>query len=75
MKDTHPSHNDFLIQVDHSRVNEFGFSGEMLEEKEKAAIEKNGGGEAAAGSAPAAIENEKQAVPDKDKSAQEKKTD
>ena len=47
----------------------------MLEEKEKAAIEKNGGGEAAAGSAPAAIENEKQAVPDKEKSAQEKKTD
>jgi len=65
----------YIYRVDHSRVNEFGFSGEMLEEKEKAAIEKNGGGEAAAGSAPAAIENEKQAVPDKDKSAQEKKTD
>ena len=75
MKDRHPSHNYFLTQVDHSRVNEFGFSGEMLEEKEKAAIEKNGGGEAAAGSAPAAIENEKQVAPDKGKSAQEKKTD
>jgi len=65
----------YIYRVDHSRVNEFGFSGEMLEEKEKAAIEKNGGGEAAAGSAPAAIENEKQAVPDKEKSAQEKKSD
>merc|ERR1712117_833005 len=65
----------YIYRVDHSRVNEFGFSGEMLEEKEKAAIEKNGGGEAAAGSEPAAIENEKQAVPDKDKSAQEKKAD
>merc|ERR1711974_172111 len=59
----------YIYRVDHSRVNEFGFSGEMLEEKEKAAIEKNGGGEAAAGPAPAAIENEKQVAPDKGKSA------
>ena len=61
-----------LAQVDHSRVNEYGYSGEMLEEKEKAAIE-NGG----AAATPATHENEKRAVADKEteKTAEEKKTD
>ena len=57
--------------MDHSRVNEFGFSGEMLEEKEREAIEKS----SAEAATPAAIENEKKAVPNQEKSAKEKKTD
>ena len=60
------------MQVDHSRVNEFGFSGEMLEEKEKKAIEKKDGGETAAAET---SDNANEAVADKEKSAEEKKTD
>merc|ERR1719229_1528432 len=60
----------YIYRVDHSRVNEYGYSGEMLEEKEKAAIE-NGG----AAATPAIHENEKRAVADKEKTAEEKKTD
>ena len=63
------------MQVDHSRVNEFGFSGEMLEEKQKKAIEKKDGGETAAAETSAAIDNANEAVADKEKSAEEKKTD
>merc|ERR1719414_897702 len=64
----------YIYRVDHTRVNEFGFSGEMLEEKEREAIEKNGGSDTTAASAtPAAIENDRGAVTDKKKSAEEKK--
>merc|ERR1712018_660591 len=61
----------YIYRVDHSRVNEFGFSGEMLEEKEREAIEKS----SAEAATPAAIENEKKALPNQEKSAGEKKRD
>jgi len=61
----------YIYRVDHSRVNEFGFSGEMLEEKERMAIGKS----TAQAGTPAAIENEKKALPNQEKSAGEKKRD
>jgi len=64
----------YIYRVDKSRVNEFGVSGEMLEENEKEAIEKKGGDETAA-APPAAIENEIKDVANEEKSAEEKKTD
>jgi hypothetical protein len=51
------------FQVDHSRVNEFGYSGEMLEEVAKTKSKVEGG-------TPAAIESK-----DQPKAVKDKKTD
>ena len=63
-----------MFQVDHSRVNEFGFSGDMLEEAEKKKIQSNTNGNAIQNSAPdqtpLPVENSK-----KQKSAKAKKSD
>ena len=63
------------FQVDHSRVNEFGFSGDMLEEAEKKKIEGTTHGEASQslnGGNQNALVNESVKKP---KSAKAKKSD
>jgi len=64
----------YAYRVDHSRVNEFGFSGDMLEEAEKKKIQSNTNGNAIQSSAPdqtpLPVENSK-----KQKSAKAKKSD
>merc|ERR1712038_566655 len=63
----------YAYRVDHSRVNEFGFSGDMLEEAEKKKIESNANGNAVTNS----VQDQTSGVetPKRQKSAKAKKSD
>ena len=60
--------------MDHSRVNEFGFSGDMLEEAERKRLEGTANGEVSQNSVPA-IEQSSNDSNQKPKSAKAKKSD
>ena len=65
-----------FLKVDHSRVNEFGFSGDMLEEAEKKRLDGNANGDVSQETLPAI---EQRPLRDdntrRPKSAKAKKTD
>merc|ERR1719367_1056469 len=63
----------YAYRVDHSRVNEFGFSGDMLEEAEKKKIESNANGNAVTNSAQDQTSGVE--TPKRQKSAKAKKSD